>query len=282
MLNEATTANGLSTGLVPLGLHTRERSRSSFAVWLRRRATAINDAWAWFREHASWLKPPYRTARHCAAYTYSTWNLWRSSDIRRVNVGCGKDVRQGWWNLDYIYFPGVDEMRDATRPWRHRNLDFVFSEHFIEHLSLFQAIDFLTHAGNALRKGGVIRLSTPNLSAVIRESYRLAPASANDRLHDTIDINSCFHAYGHQFLFSAEFLRYVLEELGFEDVRQHNFGESDRPELKGLERHGVYQFIEGDPNLAIFEASKGDRNIGPSAKLRAMLDRHFTREQVYR
>lgn len=282
MLNEATTANGLSTGLVPLGVDARGESRSRLAAWLAHAASDVKSGLAWARHRATWLKPPYRTARHCAAYAYSTWKFWHADEIRRVNVGCGKDVREGWWNLDYIYFPGVDEMRDATAPWRHRNLDFVFSEHFIEHLTLFQAIDFLTHAGNALREGGVIRLSTPNLSAVIRESYKLSPASLNDRLHDTIDINSCFHAYGHQFLFSAEFLRFVLEELGFEDVRQHNFGESERPELRGLEKHGIYQILEGDPNLAIFEATKGDRTIGPSAKLRAMLDRHFTSDQVYR
>jgi predicted SAM-dependent methyltransferase len=282
MLNEATTANSLSAGAVPLGIDSRASSRNRAAIWLRRLSRDALERLVWLRQHATWLKPPYRTARSFTAHAYSTWNFWRADDIRRVNVGCGKDVRDGWWNLDYIYFPGVDEIRDATRPWRHRNLDFVFSEHFIEHLTLFQAIDFLTHAGNALREGGVMRLSTPNVTAVIRESYTFNPASESERLHDTIDINSCFHAYGHQFLFSAEFLRFLLEELGFQDVRQHNFGESERPELRGLEKHGIFDFIHGEPNLAIFEASKGPRPIAPSTKLRAMLDRHFTRDQVYR
>lgn len=282
MLNEATTANGLTASAVSLGLRTDGQSRNRLALWVRRMGGKALDAAAWLRQHATWLKPPYRTARSVAASAYSTWNYWRAGEISRVNVGCGKDVRTGWWNLDYIYFPGVNEIRDATRPWRHRNLQFVFCEHFIEHLTLFQAIDFLTHAGNALRQGGVIRISTPNLTAVIRESYEFNPASPAKRLHDTIDINSCFHAYGHQFLFSAEFLRFVLEELGFEDVRQHHFGESDRPELRGLEKHGIYDFLDGEPNLAIFEATRGASRIGPSPKLRAMLDRHFTRDQVYR
>jgi hypothetical protein len=282
MLNEATTAGGFAPGAVPLGIDARGPSRYRVSSWLRRITTDALDRLAWLRQHATWLKPPYRTARNLATHVYSTWNVWRAGEIRRVNIGCGKDVRQGWWNVDYIYFAGVDEIRDATRPWRHRDLEYVFCEHFIEHLTLFQAIDFLTHAGNAMREGGVIRVSTPNLTTVIRESYELAPGSEVKRLHDTIDINSCFHAYGHQFLFSAEFLRFVLDELGFEDVRQHNFGESERPELHGLEKHGNLTLIDDEPNLAIFEATRGARRIGQSAKLRAMLDRHFTRDQVYR
>ena len=249
------------------------------AVPARRRS--LREALAGAAQRMTWLKPPVRTARRCAAWMYSTRNILRAREITRVQVGCGKDVRSGWWNVDLVHFPGVDEIRDAVRPWRHRNLRYVYAEHFIEHLTLHQGLMFLQHAGNALAPGGVIRLSTPNLSHVVLQCYQLHGASAVQRLNDTLGLNACFHGYGHRFLYSAEFLRFVLEEMAFHNVREYAFGESDDPSLGGLERHGPYHVDDGIPNLITFEATRGERPIAPSPGLKGLLDRHFDGD-IYR
>jgi predicted SAM-dependent methyltransferase len=229
----------------------------------------------------TWLKAPWRTAKWFAAWSFSTWNLMRAGDITRVQMGCGKDIRPGWWNIDFVHFPGIDEIRDATLPWRHRNLQYVFAEHFIEHLSLHQGIEFLSHAGNALKPGGVIRISTPNLSNVVQKCYQLHGAEHEQRLDQTVGMNCCFHGYGHQFLYSAEFMKFLLEELGFENVRPFAFGESDDPNLRGLERHGPYREHEGIPNIITFEGTRGERKIGVTRKLAQWLDQYFDGD-VYR
>lgn len=85
--------------------------------------------------------------------------------VRRVHVGCGPDALiPGWHNTDLRPFPGIDSAMDATAPWPFSGLTHVFGEHFIEHLAVDQALDFLVHAGNALAPGGRIRLSTPSLA----------------------------------------------------------------------------------------------------------------------
>lgn len=246
-----------------------------------RRGVSLREALARVVRRMTWLKPPFRTAMRLGAWMYSTRNILRQGEITWVQVGCGKNIRSPWWNVDLIHFPGVDEIRDATLPWRHRGLQYVFAEHFIEHLTLHDGLKFLRHAGNALRPGGVIRLSTPNLTHVVLKEYRLDGPSAAQRLNDTVALNGCFHGYGHKFLYSAEFLRFVLEEMGFENVREYDFNQSDIPDLRGLERHGPFTIEQGIPNIITFEAMKGSGAIAPSDALLRWLDRYFD-DDVYR
>jgi predicted SAM-dependent methyltransferase len=231
------------------------------------------------RQRLNWLKPPYATLKRWRNDLHSWRNVQRGGEITRVNVGCGKDIRDGWWNIDYVRFPGVQEIRDVTRPWRHRNLQYVFAEHFLEHLTLHQGIEFLRRAGNALASGGVIRVSTPNLTHVLMMNYRLAAEPGSpQRLHDTIATNGCFHGYGHKFLYSEEFLIHVLLEMGFAKAHAFDFGASDNPDLRDMERHGAMEIDHGVRSVATIEATKGTRVIAPSAQLKALLDRYYDGE----
>ena len=51
------------------------------------------------------------------------------------------------------------------------------------------------------------------------------------------------YGWGHQFLDNPPFLR--PGRTGFEGIRFYEFGESDDPELRGLERHGTPVFSDG-------------------------------------
>lgn len=182
--------------------------------------------------------------------------------IRRVQVGCGPhNLFPDWWNVDIRPFDGIDAVMDATTEWPYQNLDFVYGEHFLEHLDLEGALRFLVAAGNSLRQDGVLRLTTPNLDWVMRSHYPLDPATASEAHLGTLAINRAFHGWGHQFLYSRPFLEFVLKNLGYGDVRFYDYGESDTPALRNLERHGGYYYAYGVPNLLVVEAT----NIGPTA-----------------
>ena len=49
---------------------------------------------------------------------------------------------------------------DVTKPWPFNGLEYVYGEHFLEHLSLEGAIAFLNNVWKSLKPGGVILLST--------------------------------------------------------------------------------------------------------------------------
>ena len=60
--------------------------------------------------------------------------------IRRLNLGCGRDVRTGWTNLDAMPLPGVDVVADLERcadtplPFANDTFDELLLSHVIEHI----------------------------------------------------------------------------------------------------------------------------------------------------
>lgn len=170
-------------------------------------------------------------------------------------------------------------MIDVTQPWPYRELQYVYGEHFLEHLTLSQAINFLTHAWRSLKLGGAIRLSTPNLEWVLRTHFQFGKVEPEKRLLDTLKINRAFHGWGHQFLYTAEMLQVLLGEVGFTSIAFFPYGESNNPELRNLERHGRFQVSGGLPSVVIVEAKKErEQNVAlEKTALFALLEEQFLR-----
>jgi predicted SAM-dependent methyltransferase len=189
--------------------------------------------------------------------------------IRKVNVGSGpNNLLADWWNVDLRPFEGIDQVMDAgeTWPWNDR-LEFVYGEHFLEHLSVPQALRFLVHAGNALAPGGRIRLSTPSLEWVLTTHFDLAPQDPARRRLQTWGINRAFHGWGHQFLYSREMLLHFIVGAGFESPMIFDYGRSNTPALINLERHGGWDVAGHYPSVWIVEAMRGEKPIALSGEL---------------
>jgi predicted SAM-dependent methyltransferase len=94
--------------------------------------------------------------------------------IKRVHVGCGPHaILPDWWNVDVRKFRGIDDVIDAAEPWPYTDLDFVFAEHFIEHLTLDRGLTLLIiHAGNSLhfQTGQVDFPALPSVKVLFDES----------------------------------------------------------------------------------------------------------------
>ena len=183
--------------------------------------------------------------------------------VKRVQVGCGpKNLLADWWNVDIRPFDGIDEAMDVTKTWPWSDvLEFVYGEHFLEHLTIAQGMDFLRHAHRALKPGGVIRLSTPSLEWVLKTHFTFGADEIATR-RDNWQINRAFYGWGHRFLYSKAMLTSLIQACGFERPTFHSYGESSRMPLKGLERHGGWAMGGGFPSVWILEASKGTFDEG--------------------
>lgn len=202
----------------------------------------------------------------------------RRRAAKRIHVGCGpKNIFTGWYNVDLRWFPGVDEALDVTRSWPFEGLERVYAEHFLEHLSLEDAVHFLERAGQSLGVGGKIRLSTPNLHWVWLTHFHASGAPDPTIVADTLKSNRAFHGWGHQFLWSEAMLRYVLGAQGFQDLHFCGYGESDDPTLRDLERHGGYSVEGGQPSVVIVEATRGAAPIHTPVDLSAKLEDEYGR-----
>jgi hypothetical protein len=197
--------------------------------------------------------------------------------IRRVQVGCGpSNIRSDWWNTDVRPFEGIDEVMDAAREWRWRSrLDYVYGEHFLEHLDLEDAIGFLTHAGHALAPGGRIRLSTPSLEWVLTTHFGFAGPDAPEHLSETLTINRAFYGWGHRFLYSRGLLHWLMQSVGYAEIAFFAYGQSDTEDLRGLEMHADDGTADGYPSVWIVEARCGDAPVGVAEETLAFLEQHF-------
>lgn len=97
--------------------------------------------------------------------------------MKKLNVGCGREIKKGWINADRwhkqktnIWFK--DQIKagyyiiklDVTEPWdfEDNSVDYINSEHMIEHLHEPDGLFFLKEAFRVLKPGGVIRTIAPN------------------------------------------------------------------------------------------------------------------------
>lgn len=226
-------------------------------------------------EYRTWKGPSPRTVPAEEPVVPIRANTKRDvKEINRVQVGCGPhNLLEDWWNVDIRGFPGIDAVMDATAPWPYLGLDYVFGEHFLEHLPLAGGLKFLEHAGNSLKPDGILRLSTPNLKYVLYNHALLGEQPPEEVVDNTLLINRGFHGWGHRFLYTREVLEHMLAGMGFRQVSFFSYGESETPALRNLERHGKYRVRGGYPSVIVAEATRGEAQIRPSEEVLGLVKR---------
>ena len=193
---------------------------------------------------------------------------------RRLHIGSGSQRLEGWINVDIRPFPGVDLVADVTQGLVLNDIDAVFAEHFLEHLAVDHALDFLAAVQRMLTPDGRLRLSTPNLDWVWQTHYRLK-APADDKVAAGVALNRAFHGWEHKFIWNRETLELALTVIGFRDLTWQRHGESAVEHLSGLERHETYDDDDDLRHVLIVEALKGTPDPEGLGALRERLQREF-------
>lgn len=192
----------------------------------------------------------------------------------RLNVGCGRFPLAGWVNLDIQELPTVDRVVDVRAGLPFRDAAAVYAEHFLEHLTFGEALDFLAAAHAALAPGGKLRLSTPNLEWVWATHDPAWPEEAEARRR-TFVANRAFYGWQHRFLWTRPLLAEAMAASGFDEVAFHRYGESDDPALSGLEQHDVYPDSNEKPHVLIVEGSRATADPARHARLMAAARESF-------
>ena len=174
---------------------------------------------------------------------------------KRLHIGAGRESIPGWINIDNQGLAGVDQVLDVRQGLPFADVVSIYAEHFLEHLSLDEGLAFLRECRRVLRPEGALRLSTPNLDWVVLTHYRGPAVPDEDAKLDCIRMNRAFHGWGHQFLYNRATLAAALRSAGFAKTVFRTYGESDRPEMRGLERHETWEDTPDLPHVLIVEAS---------------------------
>jgi predicted SAM-dependent methyltransferase len=178
----------------------------------------------------------------------------RNHAVRKLQIGAGGQGIAGWLNTD-IEPQGGEAYLDATKlfPIPNGGLTYIFSEHVFEHLSYNDVLVMLRECHRTLQPGGKVRIATPNLLTLIR----LFQDSKTDEMRNYISgklkapywpetlpltvspecviLNYELKSFGHQFVYDPQTLRESLERTGFQAIKEFAPGESDDPQLAGVE-----------------------------------------------
>jgi predicted SAM-dependent methyltransferase len=171
---------------------------------------------------------------------------------RRLHLSCGGNILSGWTNIDIEPQAGAFGWNLAEPlPFDDGVIQFVFSEHFIEHMCREAGQSLLRECRRVLAPGGALRLSTPDLGYLV-EQYQL------NRLEEWRDmgwspstrcgmINEGMRAWGHRYLYDRDELHLALRMAGFPTIRDAVWRESDAPTFRGLEIRPWHRelFVEG-------------------------------------
>lgn len=202
-----------------------------------------------------------RSVRLLAAARAAWWRALARGTIARAPrplrlcLGSGAAPIAGFVNIDME--SGADVRLDLrfALPVPDSSVELIYSEHVIEHLDLDDGMALLRECRRVLQPGGVLRVATPDLDAVVR-AYQgdwRAQDWVNWPGHEWIDsparmINQSFHGWGHRHLYDHAELTLRLAQAGFGATRRCALGDSPTRGLAGLEtRADSLLVVEASP-----------------------------------
>ncbi|AUB56977.1 hypothetical protein BK008_00675 [Methanobacterium sp. MZ-A1] len=168
----------------------------------------------------------------------------------KLNIGCGNVKFSEWVNIDIE--PGADLVIDVTKglPFEDGSVDFIYNEHFIEHLDYEEGKKIIREFYRVLKKDGILRIATPDLD------YVLDKYSGDWKDQDWLSwpeyqfietrgqmINVSFRFWGHKYLYNEEDLKNSLIKADFKCLNRCRLNKSNYPELENLETRNDSKLI---------------------------------------
>lgn len=199
--------------------------------------------------------------------------LVESAGLLGLNCGSGGQLQIGWLNTDVVALGDIHGnlsepdriarldgdlyylQHDATEPFplEDASFEWVYSEHFIEHLTLEQGIAWLKEVRRLLRAGGHVRISTPDLRLYVEgyldpdheflaEHFRRLDKVAPGLPFPVFDrpawmVNQIFYRWQHQWIYDFDELKHAATLAGFdpEAVRKCAFRDGRLADVYGLD-----------------------------------------------
>lgn len=161
----------------------------------------------------------------------------------KLHIGCGEVYLKGWVNID-IDSKKADLVHDLRKslPFKENSVDFIFNEHFIEHITAKEGVDLIMECRRVLKPGGVVRTATPDLDYIVFRYFFFWKRQpwfkkyGYDWIKTRAEyLNICFYEWGHRHLYNEEELNRRLREAGFEKYYRRKLYASPYKELKNLE-----------------------------------------------
>lgn len=154
--------------------------------------------------------------------------------MKRMNLGCANDIKEGWTNVDRLYkseFHGKVEIWDARNDVikRYSDYDFILVNHVLCTMDHHDVSKILDNLYKILKPGGKVQIIDMDLLKAIHAHFSM-DSSALPAEGKSIDQKLCNHVSGYgtrKSLYTPKLLVQLLIEHGFKHTQVLDESEHD-------------------------------------------------------
>jgi len=87
--------------------------------------------------------------------------------MKKLNIGCGKDIKPGFVNIDIIKLPDVDKIVNLNKypwPFKDNEFDYVFCASVLEHLE--DIVKALEEIHRICKNNAIVDIIVPHFSSM--------------------------------------------------------------------------------------------------------------------
>jgi predicted SAM-dependent methyltransferase len=192
---------------------------------------------------------------------------------KKLNLGCGPSGINGWTNYDYGVLPLLSKFPQVRHlicnlgllpknydvtwpeielvdiknkfPANDNSIDYIYCSQVLEHFNEYESKDILKESHRVLKKGGIIRVSVPDIAAMLKLYEKnkdpretnitwwgyekdIPPANIIAKL-------SKFFIRDHQWHYDKNSMKKLLKNCGFKKVTVKSFRKGNVPDLAKVE-----------------------------------------------
>lgn len=171
--------------------------------------------------------------------------------MKKLHLGSGENYFKGWINID-LDSKKADLNIDLTKklPFKNKSVDYIYSEHFIEHIEVEEAVKLLKECYRILKKNGKIRFATPDLNYIVfryfffwKKQDWIKKYGYSHLKTKAEMLNLSFREWGHKYLYNYEELERRFKEAGFKKSERQKLNKSNYKTFKKLESRNDSRLI---------------------------------------
>jgi SAM-dependent methyltransferase len=139
-----------------------------------------------------------------------------AAGARKLNVGCGHDVKPGWTNLDIAPLDGVDVVHDLEEvplPFADGSFDHIECIDILEHVR--ELTDVMRELHRILAPGGRLHIEGPHFTS---HTWPTDPTHRRAFGINTFEFFSNESLHGRGYYFDFSFSSVGLRRIGFQRV----------------------------------------------------------------
>ena len=200
-----------------------------------------------------------------------TTNIRYAAGSGRANLGCGLHALPGWENIEgspfiwmaklklyrlayelsgmkshYSYSEYTSKMQDLKikyfdlrngAPFRDESMKYLYTAHFLEHLTKEDAEYFLLDCFRALRSGGLLRVGVPDLDVAMTQFKQGDEEEVLKRFFYNADFRD-FSSHKYNYNFNTMYR--VLAKIGYVEISRKAFQIGSVPDCEKLDTYPDY------------------------------------------